>query len=75
MNLLQDRKVKKLAYLPEYWLDVAQIWCRGVFLDSKSDDLFNCLSRFIIRLFQVKSISCKTVSGVSNRPIFDVVTT
>ena len=36
MNLLGDRKVKKLAYLPEYWLDLAQIWCRGVFLDSKS---------------------------------------
>ena len=32
----QDRKVKKLAYLPGYWLDLAEIWCRWVFLDSKS---------------------------------------
>ena len=36
MNVSRDRKVKKLAYLPRYWLDLAQIWCRGVFLDSKS---------------------------------------
>ena len=36
MNVSWDRKVKKLAYLPEYWLDLTQIWCRGVFLDSKS---------------------------------------
>ena len=28
--------MKKLAYLPGYWFDLAQIWCRGVFLDSKS---------------------------------------
>ena len=36
MNVSWDRKVKKLAYLTEYWLDLSQIWCRGVFLDSKS---------------------------------------
>ena len=36
MNVSQNRKVKKLAYLPGYWLDLAQIWCKGVFLDSKS---------------------------------------
>ena len=35
-SLPGDRKVKKLAYLPGYWLDLAKIWCRGVFLDSKS---------------------------------------
>ena len=30
--------MKKLAYLPGYWFDLAQIWCGGggVFLDSKS---------------------------------------
>ena len=28
--------MKKLAYFPRYWLDLAQILCRGVFLDSKS---------------------------------------
>ena len=26
-----DRKVKKLAYVPEYWLDFAKILYRGVF--------------------------------------------
>ena len=36
MNVSRDRKVKKLAYLPGYWLDLAQIWCWGLFLDSKS---------------------------------------
>ena len=36
MNVLQDKKVKKLAYLPRCWLDLAQIWCTEVFLDSKS---------------------------------------
>ena len=36
MNVTPDRKVKKLAYLPGYWSDLAQIWCKGVFLDSKS---------------------------------------
>ena len=29
MNGSLNRKVKKLAYLPGYWLDLAQIWCRG----------------------------------------------
>ena len=28
--------MKKLASFPRYWLDLAQIWCKGVFLDSKS---------------------------------------
>ena len=30
--------MKKLAYLPGHWLDLAKIWCRGggVFLDSES---------------------------------------
>ena len=30
--------MKKLAYFPRYWLDLAQIWCGGggVFLDSRS---------------------------------------
>ena len=38
MIVSQNRKVKKLAYLPVYWFDLAQIWCRGGggFLDSKS---------------------------------------
>ena len=36
MNVLRSRKVKKLAYLLGYWLDLAQIWCRGLFLDSIS---------------------------------------
>ena len=29
--------MKKLAYFPRYWLELAKIWCRGVFLDSKSE--------------------------------------
>ena len=36
MNVSRNRKVKKLAYLPGYWLDLAQIGCIGVFSDSKS---------------------------------------
>ena len=38
MNVSRDRKVKKVAYLPGYWLDPAQIWCRGYFwiLNPKS---------------------------------------
>ena len=38
MNVSSDRKVKKLAYLTEYWLDLAQIGCRGYFwiLNPKS---------------------------------------
>ena len=42
MNVSRDRKVKTLAYLPEYWLDLAQIWCRGYFwiLNPKSTKLF-----------------------------------
>ena len=35
MNVSQNRKMKKLAYFLRYWLDLAQIWCRGLFLDSK----------------------------------------
>ena len=31
MNVSRNRKMKKLAYLPGYWLDLAQIWCRGYF--------------------------------------------
>ena len=31
-----NRKVKKLAYLVGYCLALAQIWCRGKFLDYKS---------------------------------------
>ena len=27
--------MKELADLPGYWLDLSQVWCRGVFLDSK----------------------------------------
>ena len=42
MNVSWDRKVKKFAYLPEYWLDLAQIWCRGYFriLNPKSTKKF-----------------------------------
>ena len=38
MNVLRNRKVKKLADLPGYWIDLAQIWCRGYFwiLNPKS---------------------------------------
>ena len=36
MNVLWKRKMMKLAYLTRYWLDLAQIWCREAFLDSKS---------------------------------------
>ena len=35
MYVSRNKKGKKIAYLPGYWLDLAQIWCRGVFLDSK----------------------------------------
>ena len=27
-----NRKVKKLAFMPGYWLDFAQIWCRRTLL-------------------------------------------
>ena len=38
MNVSRNRKMKKLAYFPRYWLDLAQIWCRGYFwiLNPKS---------------------------------------
>ena len=36
MNVSWNRKVKKLAHLPGCWLDLPQIWCKVVFLDSKS---------------------------------------
>ena len=34
MNVSQNGKVKKLAYLAGYWLDLVQIWYRGVLFDS-----------------------------------------
>ena len=36
MNVSPNGKVKKLVYLAGYWLDLAQIWYRGEFLDSES---------------------------------------
>ena len=36
INVSRNGKVKKLAYLVGCWLDLAQIWNRGVFLDSES---------------------------------------
>ena len=36
MNVSQNRKMKKVAYFSRHWLDLVQIWCREVFLDSKS---------------------------------------
>ena len=38
--------MKKLADLAGHWLDIAQIWYRGVFLDSKSkinDNIYTIL--------------------------------
>ena len=35
-ELSRNKKIEKRAYFPRYWLDLAQILCRGVFLDSKS---------------------------------------
>ena len=31
MYVSRNKKGKKTAYLPRYWLDLAQIWCRGYF--------------------------------------------
>ena len=43
MNVSRNRKVKKLAYLPGYWLDLAQIWCSRVATNLKnSGNLKNC---------------------------------
>ena len=46
MNMSWDRKLKKLAYLLEHWLDLAQIWCRGYFwiLNPKSTKYFYTMS-------------------------------
>ena len=35
MNVSRNRKVKKLAHLVGYWLDLAQISFREVFLSSQ----------------------------------------
>ena len=36
INVLKNEKAKKLAYLAGYQLDLAQIWYKGVVLNSKS---------------------------------------
>ena len=41
MNVLQDRKVNKLAYLAGYWLDLAQIWYRGYFWILNQNQQYN----------------------------------
>ena len=47
MNVLRNKKVKKLAYLAGYWFDLAQIWCREYFwilnLKSATKFLYNII--------------------------------
>ena len=60
MNVLWNRKVKKLAHLPGYWLDLAQIWCRGVFLDSKS----KINNKIFIRRHSNVKMTCRYITYI-----------
>ena len=72
MNVLQNRKVKKLAYLPGYWLDLAQIWCRGVFLDFK----FKINNKTFIRRHSNVKMASRYITYISfAENVYDVIMT